>query len=126
MLPHRRVADQHPDAGRATFETVLDGGHLLQRFDDVSRDRWDRMAWTMVRTQEDGGEWWDTAAADYGDKWGTGMAICVLQHSLSAFENTRSSLRITSSKSAVEPITNLPPPATENAISASFSSRPST
>lgn len=43
------------------------------------RERWERNAWTMVRTQEEDGSWWDTAAASYGDKWGTGFALLVLQ-----------------------------------------------
>jgi hypothetical protein len=43
--------------------------------DEVPVKRWDRLAWTMLRTQEKNGSWWDTAAADYGDKWGTGFAI---------------------------------------------------
>ncbi len=52
----------------------------------VSRERWDRLAWTMIRTQESDGRWWDTAAADYGDKWGTGFAIRVLQRYLDAVD----------------------------------------
>ena len=84
IRPHTAV---HQVSGYFFFFGYYWFAELLQRFDDVSRDRWDRMAWTMVRTQEEGGEWWDTAAADYGDKWGTGMAICVLQRSLTAFES---------------------------------------
>jgi hypothetical protein len=49
---------------------------------DVSQQRWDRLAWTMLRTQEKNGSWWDTPAADYGDKWGTGFAIQTLQRYL--------------------------------------------
>lgn len=45
----------------------------------VSQERWDRLAWQMLRTQEPSGSWWDTAAADYGDKWGTGFALQSLQ-----------------------------------------------
>ena len=45
----------------------------------VTQKRWDRLAWQMLRTQEDDGRWWDTAAADYGDKWGTGFALQSLQ-----------------------------------------------
>jgi hypothetical protein len=45
-------------------------------------ERWDRFAWTMVRTQEENGCWWDTPAADYGDKWATGFAIRTLQRYL--------------------------------------------
>lgn len=47
--------------------------------DVVPQSRWDRFSWTMLRTQEDDGQWWDTAAAGYGDKWGTGFAIQTLQ-----------------------------------------------
>lgn len=54
--------------------------------DEVSQKRWDRLAWTMLRTQEKNGCWWDTAAADYGDKWGTGFAIQSLQRYLSEME----------------------------------------
>ncbi len=47
--------------------------------DTVTQDRWNRLGWQMLRTQEKDGRWWDTAAADYGDKWGTGFAIQSLQ-----------------------------------------------
>lgn len=47
--------------------------------DIVPQRRWDRFGWTMLRTQEKDGRWWDTAAADYGDKWGTGFAVQSLQ-----------------------------------------------
>lgn len=47
--------------------------------DRISQKRWDRFGWTMLRTQESEGCWWDTPAADYGDKWGTGFAIQTLQ-----------------------------------------------
>ncbi len=47
--------------------------------DEVTQKRWDRFGWTMLRTQEKNGCWWDTAAAGYGDKWGTGFAIQTLQ-----------------------------------------------
>ncbi len=50
--------------------------------DEIPTKRWDRLAWTMLRTQEKSGSWWDTAAADYGDKWGTGFAIMTLQRYL--------------------------------------------
>ncbi len=50
--------------------------------DEISQPRWDRFAWTMLRTQEKDGRWWDTAAADYGDKWGTGFAVMSLQRYL--------------------------------------------
>jgi len=47
-------------------------------------ERWERNAWTMIRTQEKDGRWWDTAAAGYGDKWGTGFALLTLQRYLEA------------------------------------------
>lgn len=50
--------------------------------DEYPLKRWDRLAWTMLRTQEKNGCWWDTAAADYGDKWGTGFAIMTMQRYL--------------------------------------------
>ena len=46
--------------------------------DDVPQERWDRFAWTMIRTQEKDGCWWDTPAGNYGDKWGTGFALLTL------------------------------------------------
>lgn len=49
----------------------------------VDRRRWDRFAWTFVRTQEPNGSWWDTPAGDYGNKWGTGFALQGLQRFLS-------------------------------------------
>lgn len=56
--------------------------------DAVSPERWDRFAWTMIRTQEEEGCWWDTAAADYGDKWGTGFSLRVLQRYLEHVDRT--------------------------------------
>ncbi len=60
--------------------------------DDVEQERWDRFCWTMLRTQERNGSWWDTPAASYGDKWGTGFAIRVLQRYLDEMKNRRSRL----------------------------------
>jgi hypothetical protein len=54
----------------------------LRLGDSVSQERWDRFAWTMLRTQEENGSWWDTPAASYGDKWGTGFALLVLNRYL--------------------------------------------
>jgi hypothetical protein len=48
----------------------------------VPQERWDRFAWTMIRTQEADGSWWDTPAASYGDKWGTGFALQTLNRYL--------------------------------------------
>lgn len=48
----------------------------------VAQERWDRFAWTMIRTQEEDGSWWDTPAASYGDKWGTGFALQALNRYL--------------------------------------------
>lgn len=50
--------------------------------DDVPQSRWDRFAWPMIHWQEDDGSWWDTPAASYGDKWGTGFALIVLNRFL--------------------------------------------
>ncbi len=47
--------------------------------DEVTQERWDRYCWTMLRTQEKDGRWWDTAWASYGEKWGTGFAVQSLQ-----------------------------------------------
>ncbi len=47
--------------------------------DVVPQQRWDRFTWTMLRTQESNGSWWDTLLYDYGDKWATGFAIQSLQ-----------------------------------------------
>ena len=57
--------------------------------DDYPLKRWDRLAWTMLRTQEKNGCWWDTAAADYGDKWGTGFAIMSLQRYVREMERRK-------------------------------------
>ena len=57
--------------------------------DDIDQKRWDRFAWTMLRTQEKYGGWWDTAAADYGDKWGTGFAIRTLQRYVREMERRK-------------------------------------
>lgn len=48
----------------------------------VPDERWDRFAWTILRTQEPEGCWWDTPAGDYGDKWGTGFALQCLNRYL--------------------------------------------
>ncbi len=39
---------------------------------------WDRCAWTMLRTQEANGSWWDTASGTYGETWGTAFALLTL------------------------------------------------
>ncbi len=77
IMPHTAV---HQVSGYFFFY----GYHYLSEFasrmgERVPVERWERNAWTMVRTQEPNGSWWDTAAADYGDKWGTGFALLVLQ-----------------------------------------------
>lgn len=77
IQPHAGV---HQIAGYFFFFGYYYHSSLLRRAgDEVSRARWDRDAWTMIRTQEDCGSWWDTPAAQYGDKWGTGFALLVLQ-----------------------------------------------
>ena len=52
--------------------------------EDYPVKRWDRLAWTMIRTQEDDGRWWDTPMANYGDKYATGFALLSLQRYLDA------------------------------------------
>lgn len=91
IVPHTAV---HQVSGYFFFY----GYHYLAEFlarlgDDVPRHRWERNAWTMIRTQEKDGSWWDTAAADYGDKWGTGFALLVLQRSLDAIPATQPAVR---------------------------------
>ena len=54
--------------------------------DDVSNDDWERLAWQLVRTQEEDGCWWDTASGHYGDKWGTGFALLSLGRYLDEME----------------------------------------
>lgn len=77
IVPHAGV---HQIAGYFFFYGYHYHTRLLQRLgDEATRKRWDRNAWTMIRTQEENGSWWDTPAADYGDKWGTGFALLVLQ-----------------------------------------------
>lgn len=55
--------------------------------EQVPHERWERTAWTMIRTQEADGSWWDTPAAEYGDKWATGFALLVLHRFLEHSEN---------------------------------------
>ncbi len=52
---------------------------MLRIDDDALLARWQRNAWAMIRTQDKDGSWWDTPAAGYGDMWGTGFAMLVLQ-----------------------------------------------
>ena len=59
--------------------------------EDVPQDVWDRFAWTMLRTQEDDGRWWDTAAGHYGEMWGTGFALMVLERYLRAWDTKQES-----------------------------------
>ena len=77
IIPHTAV---HQVSGYFFFYGYHYLSELLHRMGpSAPRERWERSAWTMVRTQEDDGSWWDTAAASYGDKWGTGFALLVLQ-----------------------------------------------
>lgn len=55
--------------------------------DEVNQARWDRFCWTMLRTQEADGRWWDTAWASYGEKWGTGFAVQTLQRYIAVTSN---------------------------------------
>ena len=76
IQPHTAV---HQISGYFFFYGYCYAAELARRLgDEVGPERWDRFAWTMLRTQEEDGSWWDTAAADYGDKWGTGFALQVL------------------------------------------------
>ena len=76
IQPHTAV---HQVSGYFFFYGYHYLSEMLARItEDVPRERWDRNAWTMVRTQEKNGAWWDTPAADYGDKWATGFALLVL------------------------------------------------
>ena len=61
----------------------------LRLGDKVPQSRWDRFAWPMIHWQEDDGSWWDTPAASYGDKWGTGFALIVLNRFLAREEAKR-------------------------------------
>lgn len=77
IQPHTAV---HQVSGYFFFYGYHYFSEFLARMGEAAPvERWERNAWTMVRTQEDDGCWWDTAAADYGDKWGTGFALLVLQ-----------------------------------------------
>ncbi len=77
IVPHSAV---HQISGYFFFFGYNYVTELAERLGtDVSAERWQRFAWTMVRTQETDGSWWDTPAGHYGDKWGTGFALQVLQ-----------------------------------------------
>ena len=77
IQPHTAV---HQVSGYFFFYGYHYLSEFLSRMDPAAPlDRWERNAWTMIRTQEDDGRWWDTAAAEYGDKWGTGFALLTLQ-----------------------------------------------
>ena len=86
IQPHTAV---HQISGYFFFYGYNYASEIAARLGDaVSPERWDRFAWTMLRTQEQDGRWWDTAAADYGDKWGTGFALQVLQRYLGHVERS--------------------------------------
>ena len=77
ITPHTAV---HQISGYFFFYGYSYAAEVARRLgEEVPAKRWDRFAWTMLRTQEEDGCWWDTAAADYGDKWGTGFALQTLQ-----------------------------------------------
>jgi hypothetical protein len=80
----RKLIIPHTAVDQVSGYFFFYGYYYLSEFsrripDRVPRERWERNAWTMIRTQEENGSWWDTAAADYGDKWGTGFALLTLQ-----------------------------------------------
>ena len=75
--------------------------------DEISQSRWDRFCWTMLRTQEKDGKWWDTAWADYGEKWGTGFAVQTLQRYIRETKRrgvvaTKSNAMLEKAKDAIE------------------------
>lgn len=82
IMPHTAV---HQVSGYFFFYGYYYLAELMTRMNDdvlgkeATLDRWERNAWTMVRSQDDDGKWWDTPAAGYGDKWGTGFALLVLE-----------------------------------------------
>lgn len=78
IIPHRDAA--HNISGYFFFfgyNYATEAAEILGEV--VPQQRWDRFGWTMLRSQEANGSWWDTPAADYGDKWGTGFAVQTLQ-----------------------------------------------
>lgn len=80
----RKLIIPHSAVDQVSGYFFFYGYHYLSEFmcrmgERAPRERWERNAWTMIRTQEANGSWWDTPAADYGDKWGTGFALLVLQ-----------------------------------------------
>ncbi len=80
IQPHTAV---HQVSGYFFFYGYHYLSELMHRMGEAAPvARWERNAWTMIRTQEEDGRWWDTAAADYGDKWGTGFALLTLQRYL--------------------------------------------
>ena len=88
IQPHTAV---HQISGYFFFYGYCYAAEVAARLGDaVAPERWDRLAWTMVRTQEDDGSWWDTPAADYGDKWGTGFALQTLERYLAHVEASAS------------------------------------
>ena len=80
IQPHSAV---HKISGYFFFYGYAYATELAGRLGDaVEQSRWDRFAWTMLRTQEENGSWWDTPAGDYGDKWATGFALICLNRYL--------------------------------------------
>ncbi len=80
IVPHTAV---HQISGYFFFYGYNYATILAERLGErVDRERWDRFAWTFVRTQEADGAWWDTPAADYEDKWGTGFVLQSIQRYL--------------------------------------------
>ena len=80
IQPHTAV---HQISGYFFFYGYYYAMIMAERLGDrVDRARWDRFAWTFVRTQEPNGSWWDTPAADYGDKWATGFVLESIQRYL--------------------------------------------
>lgn len=84
IIPH---SAEHKISGYFFFYGYAYATEVALRLGDaVDQARWDRFAWTMLRTQEENGSWWDTPAGDYGDKWGTGFALICLNRYLAHTE----------------------------------------
>ncbi len=80
IQPHTAV---HQISGYFFYYGYYYATTLAERLGErVDRKRWDRLAWTFVRAQERNGSWWDTPAADYGDKWATGFVLESIQRYL--------------------------------------------
>ncbi len=88
IQPHTAV---HQISGYFFFYGYYYATIMAERMGEhFDRQRWDRLVWTFVRTQERNGSWWDTPAADYGDKWATGFVLESIQRYLDHDRKTAS------------------------------------